>query len=137
MNHVLIDSFSAQHILDEEVQLEPSSFAAPRTHFAESTFKQSVVYPGIPKHGFMGEGGTERSDKFRPGMIAIPRLVSLSVLHPLSLMPGIRSPWCGWQKSLARNLKYQTENVNDFRTGDEEEDDDAVGSPAGGRWEGG
>ena len=27
-------------------------------------------------------------------------------------------------KSLARNLKYQTENVNDFRTGDEEEDDD-------------
>ena len=60
MNHALIDSFSAQHILDEEVQLEPSSFAAPRTHFAESTFKQSVVYPGIPKHGFMGEGGTER-----------------------------------------------------------------------------
>ena len=58
-------------------------------------------------------------------MIAIPRLVSLSVLHPLSLMPGIRSR-CGWQKSLARNLKYQTENVNDFRTGDEEEDDDDV-----------
>ena len=29
-------------------------------------------------------------------------------------------------KSLARNLKYQTENVNDFRTGDEEEDDDDV-----------
>ena len=57
-------------------------------------------------------------------MIAIPRLVSLSVLHPLSLMPGIRSPSCGWQKSLARNLKYQTENVNDFRTGDEEDDDD-------------
>ena len=56
-------------------------------------------------------------------MIAIPRLVSLSVLHPLSLMPGIRSR-CGWQKSLARNLKYQTENVNDFRTGDEEEEDD-------------
>ena len=66
-------------------------------------------------------------------MIAIPRLVSLSVLHPLSLMPGIRSQSCGWQKSLARNLKYQTENVNDFRTGDEEEDDDAVGSPARGR----
>ena len=53
MNHVLIDSFSAQHILDEEVQLEPSLL--PLTHFAESTFKQSVVYPGIPKHGFMGE----------------------------------------------------------------------------------
>ena len=30
-----------------------SPFAAPLTHFAESTFKQSVVYPGIPKHGFI------------------------------------------------------------------------------------
>ena len=57
MNHVLIDSFSAQHILDEEVQLESSLLPLlsppPLTHFAESTFKQSVVYPGIPKHGFI------------------------------------------------------------------------------------
>ena len=60
MNHVLIDSFSALYILEEcnshcgpLPPLSPRRLPSPTSaHFAESTFKQSDVYSGMPKHRF-------------------------------------------------------------------------------------